>query len=320
MKSFILKLLIFCSGFVIMERVVLYFMPSIRPLDYKLFVECKTVFYKKHLDVDILIFGDSQIADAMDTRILENNCGKKSYNMAIYDTSPFEQFYIIQSAINHLRKKPEIVILGTNPRMFDMDMTKGTYTSVILRNDPVMNYKFCIHSEEGLDQSFFFGSLNETFLFNDWFRRKIKGRKYMPLREVVSVYNGHLEFYNQHDVEWEVFEDIEGGEFFDEQVRYFIKTIEFLKSHNIEIIIVNPPIWPPEVEFLSNTERYRRFQANLEKISDDYLISVYNPDFIFNEVDLEHRDYLNTTHLNYYGCSKYTNHFSGYLEGKIAKN
>jgi hypothetical protein len=320
MKSFILKLLIFCSGFFIMERVVLYFIPSIRPLDYKLFVESKTVFYKKHLDVDILIFGDSQIADALDTRILESNCGKKSYNMAIYDTSPFEQFYIIQSAINHLRKKPEIVILGTNPRMFDMDMTKGTYTSVILRNDPVMNYKFCIHSDEGLDQSFFFGSLNETFLFNDWFRRKIKGRKYMPLREVVSVYNGHLEFYNQHDVEWEVFEDIEGGEFFDEQVGYFIKTIEFLKSHNIEILIVNPPIWPTEVEFLSNTERYRKFQANLEKISDDYRISVYNPDFIFNDVDLERRDYLNTTHLNYYGCSKYTNHFSGYLEGKIAKN
>lgn len=320
MKSFIFKLLIFCAGFVIMERVVLYFLPSIRPLDYKLFIESKTDFFKKQHDVDILIFGDSQIADAMDTRILENNCGKKSYNMAIYDTSPFEQFYIIQSAINHLKKKPGIVILGTNPRMFDMDMTKGTHTSVILRKDPVMKYKFCIHSDEGLDQSFFFGTLNETFLFNDWFRRKIKGRKYMPLREIVSVYNGHMEFYNQHDVEWDIFEDNGECKFFDEQVGYFIKTIEFLKSHNIEILIVNPPIWPPEVEFLSNTQNYRKFQTVMEKISDDYRISIYNPDFNFNEVNLEHRDYLNTTHLNYYGCCKYTSHFSGYLQGIIAKN
>jgi hypothetical protein len=320
MKRFIFKLLIFCAGFVIMERVVLYFLPSMRPLDYKLFIESKTDFFKKQHDVDILIFGDSQIADAMDTRILENNCRRKSFNLAIYDTSPFEQFYIIQSAINHLKRKPEIVILGTNPRMFDMDMTKGAYTSVILRKDPKINYQFRVNSHEGLDQSFFFGTLNETFLFNDWFGRKLDGRKYIPLREIVSVYNGHMEFYNQHDVEWEVFEDIEEGEFFDEQVGYFIKTIEFLKSHNIEILIVNPPIWPPEVEFLSNTERYRRFQAILGKISDDYRIAIYNPDFIFTDVDLEHRDYLNTTHLNYYGCSKYTDHFSGYLQGIIAQN
>ncbi len=320
MKSFIVKLLIFCSGFVIMERVALYFLPSLRPIDYRLFIESKTDFFKKQHDVDILIFGDSQIADAMDTRILENNCGRKSYNLAIYHTSPFEQYYIIQSAVNHLKKKPEIVILGTNPRMFEMDLTKGRFTSIILRQDLKMNYQFGINSNEGLDPSFFFGTLNEKYLFTDWFSRQLNGRKYMPVREIVSVYNGHLEFYNQLDVDWEVFEDNGESKFFDEQVGYFIKTIEFLKSHNLEILIVNPPIWPLEVEFLSTTENYRKFQAILEKISNDYRISIYNPDFNFNDINLERRDYLNTTHLNYYGCSKYTNHFSGYLRGIIAIN
>jgi hypothetical protein len=320
MKTFIIKLVIFCAGFVIMERVSLYFLPSIRPHDYKLFIESKTGFFKKQHDVDVLIFGDSQIADALDTRILENNSGMKSYNMAVYHTSPFEQYYIVQSAVNHLEKKPEIVIMGTNPRMFEMDMTRGRFASIILRKDPVMNYKFRKSSNEGLDPSFFFNTLNETYLFTDWFSRKLKGRKYVPLREIVSVYNGHLEFYNQEDVEWEVFEENGESQFFEEQVGYFIKTIEFLKSQNLEIIIVNPPIWPSEINFLSSRENYLKFQDILEKISDDYRISIYNPDFKFKYGNLEHRDYLNTTHLNYYGCKKFTSHFSDYLQGIVAQN
>jgi hypothetical protein len=320
MKNFIIKLFIFCSGFVIMERAALYFLPSLRPVDYKLFIESKTGFFNRQHDVDLLIFGDSQIADALDTRILERNSGMKSYNMAVYHTSPFEQYFIIQSAINHLEKKPEVVILGTNPRMFEMDLKKGRFTSIILRKDPKMNYQFSINSNEGLDQSFFFSTLNEKYLFTDWFSRKLKAIKYIPMREIVSVYKGHLEFYNQNDVDWEVFEDNGEREIFDEQVMYFTETIEFLKSHDLEILIVNPPIWPLEVEFLSATENYHKFQAILEKISDDYRITVYNPDFNLEYIDLEHRDYLNTTHLNYYGSRKFTSHFSDYLLGKIAKN
>ena len=310
MKRFIFKTIVFIFILFILDRAVFIFLQSQRPEDYKIFIDSKKEFFQKNFDVDLLIIGDSHIADALDTRTLESCAKISSYNLGVYHSSPFENYYITKSALNHLKIYPKTVVLGTNPVMFNRNLSKGKYTPLILN----FNIDLILNSNDRFDNTVFFKTYKERYIFKYLYRR-LKGEKYKPTRKIINEYHGHLKFYNQiENTNWANFGINSHGSIINrDQVKYFIKTIELLRKHGIEIIIVNPPIWHVQMETIVKSKNYKIFKNIINRISSKYNIDVYNSNFNSFQNEFEKDCFLNTQHLNYNGSTIFTNHFCKYL-------
>jgi len=212
--------------------------------------------------------------------------------------------------LKHLRNKLKIIVLGTNPVMFNRKLSKGKYTPLIIDFD----IGLILNSNDGFDKSFFFKTYQERYLFKHIYR-KFKGIRYKPTREIVNDYNGHLKFYNQiKNTDWiHSYNSIRVNDINLEQVKYFIKTIELFHKHNIEIIIVNPPIWHIQMETIAKEENFKKFKGIIDTISEKFHIKIYNSDFKLFKKELSKDCYLNAQHLNYNGSKIFTNHFCEYL-------
>jgi len=309
MRTFIVKTVIFIVLFILMDRLMFVFIQSQRPSDYKSFLKSKKDFFSYSGDLDVLMIGDSHIADAVDTRTLEKCSGMKVFNLGIYHSSPLENYHIMKAAFNQVSQKPKIVILGTNPVMFERELSKGKYTPLIIGND----LELILDAKDGVDINLFFKVFREKHLFKHIFQKAI-GKKYTPTREVVSVYNGHLEFYNQiPSTKWVNFKPKKDRNLQEGQVQYFRETIEFLKDKQVKVIIMNPPIWHLQLNAISNTESFLEFERILSEIAKEYGIEIYNSDNKVLIEELQQEEFLNTQHLNYKGSQKFTTHFCDYL-------
>lgn len=315
MKKFIIKTLLFASCLFIMDFVCGYFLQTQRLSDYKQFLDSKISFFDFDKDVDILILGDSHVADAIDTRTLEANLKLTAYNMGVYHASPFETYFIAKAALAKQLKKPKLILLGTNPIMFEKALSKGKYTPLILSNNIELSY----YSDEGFDASFFFKSFREKYLFK-LFIKKLKGDKYKPTRIVEDVYHGHLKFYNQTPkLVWNKIPTVhkKSGEN-PKQVEYFIKTIKLALENNIPVIIVNPPIWQENLNAIEPSDSYQKFVATINESAKKFNLKVYEMNVdCTNSTDiliLPQKDFLNTQHLNYLGSKVFTKQFCDYLK------
>lgn len=313
MRSFILRIIVFIAIFVLFDRLCGYFLQTQRPIDYKLFIESKIEFFKKDKNVDMLVIGDSHIADAIDPRTIENNLSIKAYNLGIYHSSPFENYYITKAAIKKLKEKPKVIVFGTNPIMFERNLSKGKYTPLILPYFLELVY----NSQEGFDKTFFLRTLKEKYLFKRLLNNLTK-KEYKPTRIIEDVYRGHLKFFNQiPDTKWHNFDTSKRSNLNKKQVEYFSKTIELALKNNISVIIVHPPIWKEHFDAISSTESYNDFRIKINEITTKYNLKTYY-NYLDNEIfddtlNLQKRDYLNTQHLNYYGSEKFTKGFSDFL-------
>lgn len=241
----------------------------------------------------------------------------KSYNLGIYHASPYENYYVTKAALFHLRNNPKLVILGTNPVMFERPVSQGRYTPLILgQNFSLIFYRIglILNSQEGINQSTFLKSVQEKYLFTHVLNTRILGKTYQPTREIRSVYNGHLEFYNQLPSQWSGFERIVRDSSINEkQVQYFEQTIKLLLSKNIEVLVVNPPIWFLELDAIRESQSFLMFEETIDHFKEHYVLVVYNEshDFLRNQLEIE--DFLNTQHLNYKGSVKFTDQLCKYL-------
>lgn len=314
MKSFLVKICVFGVLFILFDRMVFLLIQSQRPSDYQLFLESKKDFFEKEYASDLLIFGDSHIADALDTRTLESckaGVGMTSYNLGVYHSSPLEVYHTVRAAFQHIVQKPKLVVLGTNPVMFERELSKGKYTPLILGND----WELVQDSEEGMDRDFVFKTFQERYLFKHIFS-KLLGKKYTPSRKIESVHRGHLEFYNQiKNTRWDTIKPKRGKEWKSEQVQYFNQTIDFLQNQKVKIVIVHSPIWHKELEVITETDSFRRFEKTIEAIAKKYNVDIYNPKHTLLLEVLKKEDFLNTQHLNYKGSKQFTEQFCRDLFG-----
>lgn len=316
MRKFLFDILKFFAVLVVLDISLGYLLTTQRPIDYKQFLDAKKEFFDRNEHFDVLIIGDSHVADAVDPRILEKNLSLKSYNLGVYHSSPYENYHVTKAALNRLKKKPNLLILGTNPIMFERPVSKGKYGPLILP----YSYQFNLakNSEEGFDIAFFSKTFREKYLFKSLFN-KLKGKKYTPTREVKDVYNGHLKFFNQKaDVEWHDFEKPKLDSLYEVQIQYFEKTIELAKEQDIAVLVVHPPIWKENLSVLAKSESYERFSKIIEKLVEKHKLSVYydypNDPHFQDTITFEMKDFLNPQHLNYYGSEKFTKELIRFLE------
>lgn len=314
MRKFTLKLAVFLGIFLIFDRAVGYFLQTQRPIDYKLFLQSKTDFFETNEAIDLLIIGDSHVADAIDSRTIEKKTFLKAYNLGIYHSSPFENYYMTKAALEELKQKPKMIVLGTNPIMFEKSLSKGKYTPLILPFP--YSLQLAKNSDEGFDIAFFLHTIREKYLVKSIFNQ-LRRVNYNPTRVIKDVYNGHLKFYNQiPNTEWYSFENAEAKQINQRQVEYFSKTIELALKSNIKVIIVHPPLWKHHLQTMSSGKSFYQFTNIINHITAKYNLKTYynylNEDFM-DSLNFEKEDFLNTQHLNYYGSRKFTRGFSDFL-------
>lgn len=316
MKKFLLKILFFVTLFILFDKAAGYVLKHNRPIDYDLFLNSKLEFFKNPKPTDILIIGDSHIADALDPRTIESNTNLNTFNLGIYHTSPFENYYITKAALDKLDQKPKYIVLGTNPNMFEHELTKGKYPTLILpRKNSLELVK---NSKEGFDASFFLNIIQEKYLIKPLLN-KIIGKPYQATRIIENVYNGHLKFYNQiPETQWYNFTTTKKSELKKQQVDYFAKTIELAIEHDIKVIIVHPPIWKENLNALIKTDSYKEFNNKMNELTKKYnLNTYYNYEGLNSDTLIFYnKDFLNSQHLNYSGSLKFTEGFSDFLKNQ----
>ena len=312
MKLLIKKIIILFLLIIAIDCVLFGVMQKYRPIDYKLFLDSKKEYFKLDYDPDILILGDSHIADSLDTRTLEALTGLNAYNLGVYQASPFETYYLAKEAVKG-RRNLSTVILGTNPSMFEKELSAGKYTPLIIGNDFGLIY----NSVEGLDKSVLIRSLREKDLVVNVIRRLI-GRKYVPTREVKSVYHGHLEFYNQiANVDWNPVGTSDSySKSREKQKKYFVKTVEYLLKNGINVVIVNSPVWPPELKEIMKTSYYKYFSDTIKDVTRYYGLHYLNEEYDILENQTDKSSFLNADHLNYYGSKIFTKEICSYFNDK----
>lgn len=316
MRQFLIQLLIFFTILFVADRIMGMILSANRPGDYASFLDAKIDFFKGNFDVDMLIIGDSHVADALDTRTIDERLNLSSFNLGIYHTSPFENYYVTKAALQDLPTQPRFIVLGTNPSMFERPLYVSKYTPLIL---PLASKSALIFkSEEGFNANFFSQTLQERYLFSA-LRNRISGKPYQPTREVETVYSGHLKFFNQlMDADWSAVPDRYTGVFNHEQVAYFAKTIEMAQKAGVKVIIAHPPIWRNKMEAIRDTKSYIKFEQTIAAVVSKYKLSEYHTSAIDTSGFVQ-QDFLDPQHLNYQGSEKYTEQFYNFLvaEGAI---
>ena len=311
MKKFLIRICVFLLLFFVFDNIIYFLLQTQRPLDYKIFIDSKTSFFYNQYKTDLLIIGDSHIADALDTRVIEEETDLSAYNLGIYSSSPFENYFTTKSALEHMDSPPKIVVLGTNPIMFQRDLNKGSFTPIILKS----NFELFLNSNNGVDFSFFIKTYREKKLLKH-IVKNLLGYKYIPTRIIEDSYNGHLKFYNQmNNINWDNADlNKYSNSINKNQIKYFKKTIELLLEYDIDVIIVNPPIYSKEFTQLSKNINYIKFKKTIDSIKKNYQLNVFSPEgnLLFNE--LLQNDFLNKQHLNYNGSIKFSNDFSDFLK------
>ena len=307
MKVFVGKLFILMGVFLRSDVVIANLIKNIRPVDYGAFVESRIQYLKSEKNYDLIMIGDSHLADAIDTRILEEKCQISAYNLAIYHATPFDNYFFLKKVLDS-GKKPKYLVLGTNPEMFYKKAMPSKYLYSIV-DDRCLNIEMNMRGQGNFDAYALMKSGNEKYLVPTLFK-KISGETYKPTRKVKAVYNGFLEFTNQtENLDWDHF-SVKGKKLQSEQIRYFCKLIELAVNNNMQVVIANPPIWKNKSNAFENTTYFLAFKRTLELVSEKYKLPIYNQSNREMDPVLVKKDFLNLDHLNYSGAQKTTSNFA----------
>ncbi|MEL7145345.1 MAG: hypothetical protein AAFO69_03180 [Bacteroidota bacterium] len=314
MQKFFRNIILFSILVVVVDYAVYTFFQYQRPVDYKLFIESKTDFFANDQQQDLLIIGDSHIANSTDPQTIERATGLSGFNLGVYHSSPFESYAMLKNALKKNIDRPKIVLIGTNPVMFHRELSKGRYTPIII-DDLRISAELAYQSVEGIDATFFLKSMRERYLIEHLIS-KATGKKYVPRREVVSYEDGFLKYSNHIDEStWENPETIYNlhHSFNLDQVMYFEKTIQLLKNKGIQVIVVNSPIWYENLEKLEKQSEFQKFSYSLNAICSTYKVPIFNRDHRVGEGTIGLNDFLDGEHLNFNGAVKFSIALSDFI-------
>lgn len=314
MKKFLFKILIFGLVIFILDWGIFLLLQQIRPIDYKYFLDSRKDFFSKDREIDILILGDSHIADAIDSKIIEDSCRMSTYNLGMYHAGAYENYHLLKHIVETNQLVPSILILGTDPILLSRPPEPGHYTPLVI-ND--FKDRFRLYSEvDGFDFSYFFKTVKEKYLFLTLFKNLL-GIDYVPTRDIKRVYNGYLENH-RHDADskWNNLTDL-SDQLDSVQLVYFEKTLELAFKNNIVIVLVNPPVWREALIKTDKSASYAQYADYISAITQKNRLLHFNSD---NQVlldKLEKTDFLNSQHVNYYGAVQFSAELGHFLRVNI---
>ena len=314
MRKFLLNALLFLGIFVIGDRIGGAIFQAYRPIDYQQFIDAKTAFFNEPRELDVLIIGDSHAADALDPALF-SQVNLKAFNLSVYNSSPFENYFTTKAALEYMGAPPKVLILGTNPIMFNRPLNEGKYTTLLLpfRDKIALTRR----SDGGFNAGSFLVVPREKQIAKHFFKR-ILFDDYTPTRQVDTVYQGYLRFTNQTpDAQWNRHESDRYTEFNPDQFAYFERTIQLAVEQNIEVILVHPPIWRAHAAGLSESSSYSQFNSGLDSLVQQYNLHEFPASRTgqLNQDNFRKEEFLNPQHLNNTGAQRFTKAMLNHLLG-----
>lgn len=309
MKKFFLRFLSFAVLLWLMDIGISAGLRQFRPIDYRQFLEAKQSFFEQTQDIQLLIIGDSHVADALHPDVIESEGGMRAFNLGVYHASPYEWYHLLLSSLRASGEKPKWLVLGTNPDMFSRPTEVGKYTPLII-NDFETQYELYLNSSTGIDKKFFVKTLREDYLF-EAVVSSLSGKEYKPTRHVSHISNGYLETTNQMEgVKWSEV-SLKERTYNEAQVEYLRKTIELAQAEDIKVVMVNPPIWRESLDARRQNERFILSKRVIDSLASAYELPVFNQEY---SVALEQSEFLNADHLNGFGAKKFSLEFARWVK------
>lgn len=304
MQKLLIKIVIFSALVFSMDRLISMVLQAYRPVDYIGFIDAKQDYFLQEQQFDMLLMGDSHIADALDSRVLEEKCNMSVFNLGVYISSPYESYHTLKYTLEQKDSAPKVIVIGTNPVMFTLPIDAGKYTPLVV-NDAAFTLSLYTQADDPDYTTFFFKTAKEKYLAKALVNGLL-GKTGKPYREIEETYNGFMLIRNQIDgTRWDgVPQKYEKVNQF--QVRYFGKLIELALDNEIQLYIINPPIWWKQLEIVEKTKGFEEFQNIIDSVANQHNIPVHNLNHRILEGELVFENYLNHEHLNYSGASKYS--------------
>ena len=312
MKRFLLKILALVVILILIDNLSYWILRKNMPSDYKAFVESKSDFNNKAKYIKTLIIGDSHIADAINPRILEaeNNL---AYNYGVYHSAPYEYFQLLKYLLKTKDFEPKLLIIGTNPVMFTRELSPGRYTPLFINS---FYDRFILYKEaNSLDLEYFSSFKKESYLIKPTINNILR-KTYEPTRVIKSVYNGYIENIRTDSCSFNSSNHINNLTNNKIQIEYFKKLIYLAKENDIEILIVNPPIYYSEYTSLSEQSYFKNFVKEILLISEEENIEIFELGHEEIKSQYSKNDFLNPQHLNASGATKFTHTLAKYLYEK----
>lgn len=312
MKIFIIKIVILFLGLAIIDFSLSKILDYGQTSDYRAFIESKKQFDELE-KVDIIFIGDSQTADCFVPSVFNQELNVQSFNYGVYLMSPVEQYYLLRDLISRHNQKPGMVILGTNVNCFNYPVSYGRFTPMFIKS-PLNLFPLLMKSKK-------FEALTSAgrkgYLFSSLVK-KIQGKDEIVHRKIDGIEFGYLRVKNHYRSRSLLTDCNRDANFFkeelvNEQLEYYIKTLELLKENNIDFLLVNPPIHKEFLSCLRLSKKYEYFKNTLTELSTKYNFRIFNSEHNLLLDQLVDIDFYNGDHLCYSGAVKFSKALSKYL-------
>jgi hypothetical protein len=313
MKKFALKLILFLSLIFVIDLALSKLLDWGRPADYAAFIDSKEE-YDDLNNVDVLFIGDSETADGFVPNVFNEKLGASAFNHAVYQLSPLEGYFLLKDLVARHDQAPKLVVLGTDVHMFHYRVSAGEYTPLFIKN-PLNLFPLLMESKD-------LGAISQAgrkkYLFPALAKRLLHGETGAHVRrEVNYIENGYLQNVKHYSDPAQFDCNKDRGFFSDglvaAQKDYFVKTLEFLRKHDIPCIIANPPMHKNFLAGMKQKAAYREFQTALAEIAAKYRVEIFNANHDVLLDDLKDEDFLDGDHLCHSGARKFSTVFADYL-------
>ncbi len=279
------------------------------PADYRAFINSK----KQYSEPDILVIGDSFIADAVIPSVIKQKTGMECFNFGVYHSSPVEQYFLLKDILARTNNKIKKVIIGLNPGMFSRELNVGEYSLEFIKN-PVYKLSLILSTNSG-NFSILSFSGHKIYLMKSLIAKVFNKQEPELKRNIEKTENGYLKnikHYSKPEELGNYWKESYTTPVNNKQVQYFIDMIKLLKEKNIEVIIVKTPVHNNVYNKISKTKVFRNFHFIIDKITDVLKIKQYGTFEIHNN-EYNDTDFLDGQHLCYTGAYKYSNKLGSFL-------
>lgn len=285
------------------------FLDTGRPPDYLAFVDSKLSF-NAISGYDVVAFGDSHVADALNPRMFQAETGLSLFNFGVYHASPYEIEFLVRDVLGRTRRRPKLALLGTNPIMFSRPASAGKYTALFLSN-PFIRSELLWGEPRFSPAAFTSAGLKMDLLPSALRALYAPNQDYVPTRVPAWIENGYLANTRNGEVNATITPP--QSDLREEQVRAFAQIIAVLKKRKIEVVIVHPPLHPSYFDAIQPTDSFRKFQQQITELVTSENLLEFNAENEIGNHGLSAEHFLDSQHLCLPGAEIFTQHLTTFV-------
>lgn len=324
-----------------MKRIILFFMkigavcftllsilfllsPVFTPKFFGLWPTTATVngFYALEDDsIDVLFLGSSQIMTAVSPMQIYEETGITSYNLGTEQQSMLSTYYLLKEALK--TQKPKVVVLEIHflftynhetPVNSDEQFVRKTFDYMKWSS----NKWEAVRTLCALDDDHSLKSYLLPFLrYHDRWSDLSKEDFTYTFQDKSNPFKGFsltTEFDNSYTFSGYLPEDIPSTiELPETMLTYFNKIVSLCKENGISLVLMKTPRGDGSFQ----AERHNTIQPIADE--NNLVFIDFNEKALFDEIGYNTAtDYLDSTHVNYFGAKKITHYLASYLSSEYS--